>query len=446
MHQRDSAGHQVTGATADGLAHFETAAHQFRCYIGDPVASVDAALAAAPQMAMAHVLKAYLHLLGTEPLALPVARDCLAAAADLAGTERERGHVAAVRLLTEGRWSAAGRVLEDVSVDYPLDALALQAGHSIDFFRGDSRMLRDRIARALPAWSTSIPGYHALRGMHAFGLEETGDYTQAERQGRKAVELERRDTWAWHAVAHTYEMRNEPREGLAWMSVDTDAWSQDSFLAVHNWWHRAVYHLELGEPDAALQLFDGPVFGKRSSVVLELIDASALLWRLMLRGVDVGDRYGAVADNWAPIAAAGTYAFNDMHAMIAFVGADRVKEQQAVLEAQRAVLDGELTVAADNLAFTREVGHPATRAIQAFGQGRYAECVELLRPIRHISHRFGGSHAQRDLLDQTLIEASRRAGFDALTIALVRERVALRPRSPLAALLDQRAQPLAKAA
>ena len=446
MHQRDSAGHQVTGATADGLAHFETAAHQFRCYIGDPVASVDAALAAAPHMAMAHVLKAYLHLLGTEPLALPVARDCLAAAADLAGTERERGHVAAVRLLTEGRWSAAGRVLEDVSVDYPLDALALQAGHSIDFFRGDSRMLRDRIARALPAWSTSIPGYHALLGMHAFGLEETGDYTQAERQGRKAVELERRDTWAWHAVAHTYEMRNEPREGLAWMSVDTDAWSQDSFLAVHNWWHRAVYHLELGEPDAALQLFDGPVFGKRSSVVLELIDASALLWRLMLRGVDVGDRYGAVADNWAPIAAAGTYAFNDMHAMIAFVGADRVKEQQAVLEAQRAVLDGELTVAADNLAFTREVGHPATRAIQAFGQGRYAECVELLRPIRPISHRFGGSHAQRDLLDQTLIEASRRAGFDALTVALVRERVVLRPRSPLAALLDQRAQPLAKAA
>ena len=446
MHLRDSAGHQVTGATADGLAHFETAAHQFRCYIGDPVASVDAALAAAPQMAMAHVLKAYLHLLGTEPLALPVARECLAAAADLVGTERERGHVAAVRLLTEGRWSAAGRVLEDVSVAYPLDALALQAGHSIDFFRGDSRMLRDRIARALPAWSTSIPGYHALLGMHAFGLEETGDYAQAERQGRKAVELERRDTWAWHAVAHTYEMRNEAREGLAWMSVDTDAWSQDSFLAVHNWWHRAVYHLELGEPDAALQLFDGPVFGKRSSVVLELIDASALLWRLMLRGVDVGDRYQAVADNWAPIAAAGTYAFNDMHAMIAFVGAGRVKEQQTVLEAQRAVLDGELTVAADNLAFTREVGHPATRAIQAFGQGRYAECVELLRPIRHISHRFGGSHAQRDLLDQTLIEASRRAGFDALTVALVRERVALRPRSPLAALLDQGAQPLAKAA
>jgi tetratricopeptide (TPR) repeat protein len=446
MNQRDSAGHQVTGATADGLAHFEAAAHQFRCYIGDPVASVDAALAAAPQMVMAHVLKAYLHLLGTEPLALPVARDCLAAAADLAATERERGHVEAVRLLIEGRWRAAGRVLEDVSIAYPLDALALQAGHQIDFFRGDSRMLRDRIARALPAWSKSISGYHALLGMHAFGLEETGDYAQAEKQGRRAVELERRDTWAWHAVAHVYEMRNQPDEGLAWMSVDTDAWATDSFFAVHNWWHQAVFHLELAATDDALRLFDGPVFGARSSVVLELIDASALLWRLMLRGLDVGSRFEAVADNWAPIAAAGNYAFNDMHAMIAFVGAGRVKEQQAVLEAQRAVLDGGPTVAADNLEFTREVGHPATRAIQAFGQGRHAECVELLRPIRHSAHRFGGSHAQRDLLDQTLIEASRRAGFDALTTALVRERVALRPRTPLAALLDQHAQPLARAA
>jgi tetratricopeptide (TPR) repeat protein len=445
MNQCDSAGFEMTGITAEGLAHFEIATHQLRCYIGDPVASVDAALTSAPQMVMAHVLKAYLHLLGTEPLALPVARGCLAAAADLPATERERGHLEAARLLTDGRWRAAGRVLEDVSIAYPCDTLALQVGHQIDFFRGDSRMLRDRIARALPAWNNSIPGYHALLGMHAFGLEETGDYAQAEKQGRKAVELQRHDTWAWHAVAHVYEMRNQPREGLAWMSLDTDAWAKDSFFAVHNWWHQAVFHLELGATDDALRLFDGPVFGARSSVVLELVDASALLWRLMLRGVDAGSRFEVVADNWEPIASTGNYAFNDAHAMMAFVGAGRAKEQQAVLEAQRAVLDGDLTVAADNLEFTREVGHSATRAIQAFGQGRYAECVELLRPIRHAAHRFGGSHAQRDLFDQTLIEASRRAGLDALTAALVRERVALRPRTPLAALLEQRAQPLAMA-
>jgi hypothetical protein len=442
MNQRDTAGHELTGATQESLAHFEAAAHQLRCYVGDPLASVDAALAAAPRMVMGHVLKAYLHLMGTEPAALPVARQCHEAAAGLPATERERGHLEAVRLLLEGRWRGAGRVLEDVSIAYPCDALALQAGHQIDFFRGDSRMLRDRIARVLPAWHQSIPGYHAVLGMHAFGLEETGDYASAEKQGRTAVELERRDTWAWHAVAHVYEMRNQPLDGLDWMSTDTDAWSQDSFFSVHNFWHVAVYHLELGATDEALRLFDGPVFGKRSSIVLEMIDASALLWRLALRGVDVGDRFDAVARNWAPIAAAGNYAFNDMHAMMCFVGAGRRYEQQAVLEAQRAAMRGD----GDNAEFTREVGHAATLAIQAFGDGRYAECVELLRPVRHVAHRFGGSHAQRDVLDQTLIEASRRAGFEALTTALVNERVAVRPRTPLAALLNTGGARFAEAA
>jgi hypothetical protein len=438
----DAAGHALSGATADSVTHYETAAQQLRCYVGDPVASIDAALAAAPQMVMGHVLRGYLHLLGTEPAGLPVARACHEAAAALPADARERGHVEAVRLLAEGRWRAAGRVLEDVAVTWPRDALALQVGHQIDFFRGDSRMLRDRIARALPAWSRSMPGYHALLGMHAFGLEETDDYAQAEKQGRAAVELERRDTWAWHAVAHVHEMRNRPADGIAWMTTDTDAWSRDSFFAVHNWWHLALYHLELGEIDEVLRLFDGPIFGHRSTVVLDMIDASAMLWRLHLRGLDVRSRFADLADLWAPLAAAGNYAFNDMHAMMAFVGGGREQEQRTVLETQRAAIEGD----ADNAEFTREVGHAATRAIQAFGQGQYAECADLLRPIRHIAHRFGGSHAQRDVLDLTLIEAAYRSGNQPLAAALAAERAALRPASPLARLFVQRSAELRKAA
>ena len=442
MKHVDAAGHALSGATADSIAHYETAAQQLRCYIGDPVATIDAALAAAPQMVMAHALKAYLHLLGTEPAGLPVARACHEAAARLPADERERGHLDAVRLLSEGRWRAAGRVLEDVAIAWPRDALALQAGHQIDFFRADSRMLRDRIARALPAWSPSIPGYHALLGMHAFGLEETGDYAQAEKQGRAAVELERRDTWAWHAVAHVHEMRNRPADGIAWMTADTGAWSEDSFFAVHNWWHLALYHLEVGAIDEVLRLFDGPIFGKRSTVVLDMIDASAMLWRLHLRGVDVRLRFAELADLWAPIAGAGNYAFNDMHAMMAFVGSGREQEQRSVLEAQRAAMESD----ADNAEFTRDVGHAATRAIQAFGQGRYAECADLLRPIRSSAHRFGGSHAQRDVIDLTLIEAAFRSGDRALAAALAAERAAVRPASPLARGFVQRSADLRQAA
>src|SRR5574338_1280012 len=199
-------------------------------------------------------------------------------------------------------------------------------------------MLRDRIARAMPAWSPAMPGYHALLGMHAFGLEETGDYEQAERQGRRCVDLEPRDGWGWHAVAHVMEMRNRPDDGIAWLAPGAQHWSTDSFFAVHNWWHLAMFHLERDEIDEVLRLFDGPIFGARSAVVLDLVDATAMLWRLHLRGVDVGDRWQAVAANWTPLAGAGTYAFNDMHAMMAFVGAGLPDAQVAVLDAQRRAL------------------------------------------------------------------------------------------------------------
>jgi hypothetical protein len=330
--------------------------------------------------------------------------------------------------VASGRWRDGARALEDLSALYPRDALALQAGHQVDFFTGDSRMLRDRIARALPAWSPSVPGYHAVLGMHAFGLEETGDYARAEAQGRRSVELQPRDSWGWHAVAHVMEMRNAPRDGVAWLEPNTGIWSAGSFLGVHNWWHLALFHLEQDNVDEVLRLYDQAIGGPGSTVVLDMIDQSALLWRLHLRGVDVGGRFKPLAERWAPIAGAGNYAFNDLHAMIAFVGADREREQQQVLDAQRAAMEG----SGDNVQFTREVGHPATLAVQAFGRGHHGEATRLLRPIRSYAHRFGGSHAQRDLLDLTLIEAAHRGGDHALAAALAAERAALRPASPLA--------------
>jgi hypothetical protein len=331
---------------------------------------------------------------------------------------REAQHLAVIGHLVQGRWRAAGRVLEDLSIEWPLDALALQAGHQIDFFTGDSRLLHDRIARALPAWSPSIPGYHALLGMLAFGLEETGRYDSAERMGRRSVELQPRDAWGKHAVAHVLEMQGRRAEGVAWMRENQAAWSDDNFFAVHNWWHLALFHLGLEQIDETLALLDGPIAGGGSALVLDMIDASALMWRLQLRGQDLGGRWLSLAERWRPIADSGQYAFNDLHAMMAFVSSGQQDAADAVDQAQRRALQDD----ADNAAFTREVGQAATQAMRAFGEGRYADTVELLRPVRSQGHRFGGSHAQRDLLDQTLIEAARRAGQTALWQALRNER------------------------
>lgn len=214
---RDAVGYTLSGCNAQALDLIERARHEFRCFAGDPLATAEAALAVAPELVMAHVLRAWLLLLSTEAPALPLAAQALASAQALPHDEHEALHLRALELLGKGQWHAAGLALEELSALYPLDVLALQAGQQIDFFCGDTRMLRDRLLAVMPAWSDAVPGWHAVLGMLAFGLEENGDYARAERLGRLAVELEPRDGWAQHAVAHVLEMQGRRDEGIHWM-------------------------------------------------------------------------------------------------------------------------------------------------------------------------------------------------------------------------------------
>lgn len=439
MAVKDAFGLTFSGATETGFSPYSQAVRELQCFIGDPIGSADRAIAANPDFVMAHVFKGYLFGLATERDATTAARTCHEAALPLAATTREQAHVAALGHLAWGRWHEASRILEDITIDTPLDLVALLTGHQVDFFTGNSRMLRDRIGRALPSWQPGMPGYHAVLGMQAFGLEEMGDYARAEKLGRAAVEIEPRDGWAQHAVAHVMEMQSRQKDGIAWMRANPEAWTRESFLKVHNWWHLALFHYDLGETDEVLALYDGPIYGDGSPLALNMVDASAILWRLYLGGVDVGDRWAALAANWHK-AGGGNYAFNDAHAMMAFVGAGLDTRAGSLLEVQREAMRGD----DDNSAFTRDVGHPLTLAIKAFGDGNYAETVRLIRPIRAIANRFGGSHAQRDVLDLTLIEAALRSGDGALARALTAERALARPDSPLSALFSQRAADLSE--
>lgn len=439
MSLQDSLGHNISGANHEGVAAYERALRELQCFVGDPVASVAEAVATNPDFVMAHVLKGYLYGLSTDREAMAVARDSLSAAVALPASRRERAHVEALGHLVRGHWHDAGRVLAELTADEPCDALALQVGHQIDFFTGNAPMLRDRIASALTSWSPGMPGYHAVLGMQAFGLEETGDYRGAEVLGRQAVELEPRDGWARHAVAHVMEMQSRQHDGVVWMRESVEHWAKDSFLQVHNWWHLALFHYELGEIDAVLELYDGPIFGNRSSIALNMVDASAILWRLHLGGHDVGNRWSALAANWLPKAKDGYYAFNDIHAMMAFIGAGLEQPARDLLQAQREAIQR----SDDNAAFTREVGHPLALALQAFGDGRYSEAVELIKPVRAKTFRFGGSHAQRDVIELTLIEAALRGGKRALAAQLCASRAVQRPDSPLSALFERRAAMLA---
>jgi len=234
-------------------------------------------------------------------------------------------------------------------------------------------------------------------------------------------------------------MQGRIDDGISWMRENEAGWAPENFFAVHNWWHLALYHLERGEIDAVLTLYDGPIRQDRSTVMLDMIDASAMLWRLYLRGVDVADRMAALADDWAPFAEDGYYAFNDSHAMMAFVGAGRETDADRTI----AAMERQVGIGVTNAMMTEQVGLPVARALRAFGRGDHAATVEHLRPIRSIANRFGGSHAQRDILDLTLIEAAIRGGDTATAGAFTAERLARKPASPLGSLLARRATEMA---
>jgi tetratricopeptide (TPR) repeat protein len=424
----DLQGHALTGATAEAAALYNRAVEAFNLYHGDPMALLAQAIEAAPRFAMAHLLKGHLLGLATEPGANALARATIGDIEALRLDDREAGHLAALEHMIAGDWTRAAVTLDRLGMRYPRDLVALQVGHQMDFFRANARNLRDRIARALPAWSTDLPGYSILLGMLSFGLEETGDYARAEETGRRALDLQPLDCWAHHAVTHVMEMQGRPQDGIGWMRARQPYWSNEAnFFKGHNWWHRALFHLDLGEADETMALYDGPIRGNRSAVVLDLVDASALLWRLHLSGYDVGLRWTELASAWDAHADGRTYPFNDWHAVMAYLGAGRLKDVARLAKAHHEN-DG---TGSEVAAWGRATARPLIEGFSAFWHGDHRMAVELLHPARFIANGFGGSHAQRDIVDWTLTEAALRGGLGDVAEALANERLAFKPHSPI---------------
>ena len=295
MTRTDHRGICVTGASGPAVDRFERSLSMLLCGHGGAEAACEAALADSPTFAMAHALHAYLHLSSSEAAGAERAAKILPRLRATARTGRERAHAAAIAAYAAGEFEAASERLDDILIEYPRDILALHQGHQLDFYRGDARNLRDRVARVRHAWSPSLPGHHGVLAMHAFGLEECGEYTQAEDAGREALAIEPYDGWAHHAVAHVMEMQGRRGEGVAWMRQRESWWAPDNALAVHNWWHLALLLLDSDRPQEALDLYDARIGngrignarignGRPGPAALDLVDASALLWPLCQRG------------------------------------------------------------------------------------------------------------------------------------------------------------------
>ena len=164
------------------------------------------------------------------------------------------------QLAAKGALSAAVLILDRHLMQYPLDFMAQPVALFLDLYQGRVRWMRDRTARALPLWPKDLPGYGAMLAYHGFGLEETGDYARAEDESRAAAELAPTSQFAHHTVAHVMEMTGRPEDGLGWMQAREAFWSTREHLnQAHIWWHRALFHLDLGQNEAALAIYDGPI-------------------------------------------------------------------------------------------------------------------------------------------------------------------------------------------
>ncbi len=412
-------------ACIEGLERALDCALGFR---GDAVAEIDTVLEAHPDFVMGHLFKAgWL----TQAMETRIYPDMVAAAeraeALLArANERERGHLWAVKAWIRGDFYGAVQLWEAVSTRYPRDLLALQLAHLTHVLLGDVMGQRDTIARVFTLWDEGVPGYEHVLGFYAFGLEENRDFQQAEELARQALAIRPDNPYAVHAVAHVMEMQGRQIGGIRFMREREAQWSTSNF-ANHLWWHTALFHLDRDEIERVLDIYDLHLrSASHQGDRYEELDASALLWRLKLLGVETGGRWAELADRWEPAARDTLYAFNDVHAMMTFVSDDRRDAQKALLSANERYVESANDA---NVAMSREIGLPFCLAMQDFHDARYGSCVDRLVPVRYLTHRLGGSFAQRDVIGWTLLEAALRDGRHDLALALANERVALKPTS-----------------
>ncbi len=440
MTRHDPRGNPVATASAAALDASERALWRMMSFYGTPIDDLDAAIAADPAWRLPRLMKAGFLLSLTEPALAGDAAGLLAEIAAMPGPfdARERAHLGALQRLAAGDWLGASDAWSEILAIHPREALALQWAHLFDFYRGDSAQLHARAAAAIAAWPDDDPLHPYGLALHAFGLEEAAQYDAAEAAGRHALAANARVPWAIHAVAHVMEMQGRHDEGAHWLEQMRAQWGvragagRDEDLngfAGHLGWHEALFALETLDSGAALRIFDSYLGPDEIEITLQRVDAASLLWRIALVGGDVGDRWRTLLAGWRlDAASAGRSLFNDAHAALALIGAEELPRASewvalALAAAERhGGWNGDVSGA---------IGAPLLHGLLAFGAGRYGVAAELIAPLRPRLAPFGGSHAQRDVVTQTLLAAAARGGLRSAGTALLDERRRAKPATPL---------------
>jgi tetratricopeptide (TPR) repeat protein len=385
-----------------------------------------AVLQAEPDFAMGHAARGLFSLMMGRAEMWQVAEDARTAAhAARAGQQvsnREAGWIDALDQWLADSPTGAIAALETVLKETPQDTLTAKASHGIRFILGDARGMRRSVERVLQAHGPDHPLRGYLLGCHAFTLEETGEYAAAEKAGLEGLTFAPDDAWGLHAVAHVHDMRAEPDAGIALIENYTSAWDRSNNFRYHVWWHKALLHLDRGEKAVALALYDSQIRVDKTDDYRDIANATSLLMRLELEGMDVADRWdelGALAENRIDD---GCVVFADLHYQLALSGAAKGAASDAMM-ARFARDAKQLGDMAERVA---DPGVAALTGLNAFSEGRYGDAFVQMADARPKMQSIGGSHAQRDIFERMTIDAGLRAGHLDQAEQILLERLALR--------------------
>lgn len=420
--QIDCRGLALTTSSADAARNIDQAVTAYLDYRMTASGHVKAALEQDPAFVLALCIRGYFFLMLENKALLPRVKQTLDDIGPHLGaaTRREQLHVKALEAWAAGDIMRACFHWEEVLTDSPLDLLALKLHHTMTFYTGRSQVMRSVVASVLGEWSDAIPEYGCVQGMYAYALEECGAYDEAERWGRQAVERNPGDLWAIHSVAHVLEMQGRSAEGVKWLDYTPEQWTHKNPFKAHVWWHAALFFLAQGQNDRVLNLYDKALCSVNSETYVDVSNQAALLKRIEMNGLDVGDRWQALAEHSENRIHDHMLPFRDAHFCLAlaangnFDGARRHIESMAAFSAQGEGWRAEAT---------RDILIPLCQGMIAYEAGDYDKATELLWPMRNEISTIGGSHAQRDLFAQILCDAAVHSSKLSVARGLLSERV-----------------------
>jgi len=321
----------------------------------------------------------------------------------LHATARERSFIEAVQAWMDGDVQRSVAVLEQHLREHPRDLVALKLAHYHLFNLGDSPGML-RLALSCLPHAADVPYLH---GMLAFGWEQCHWLEQAEAAARKAIAMEHTEPWAHHALAHVMLTQGRVREGQQFLSEVSSSWvGLNSFMVTHNWWHQALFALELEQYDEALALYDRQVWGVAKDYSQDQVNAVSLLARLELAGADTGERWQDLADHLLLHTDDQVLPFLDMQYLYGLARAGRPQAERLLRNIE---IHASRVAPALRHAW-QKVCVPASRGLLAHARGDWQRAVEELGQALPRLTEIGGSHAQRDLFAQVHLDALIRSG------------------------------------